>query len=610
MAGWTIIVWLLLSFFLVPMSTAVLGWGILRGEQLVVGNDDIIGWLFTPGGILYLLLAGGLTITAAIIRFAGLFRIITDDMVGKPVSLASTLQRTLPYVPKLFKLCVAIVVWTGFVLMPLILGAGILYLILLGDHDINYYLTIQPSEWYHFLIAGSVWSLLWLTGALYMFSKTLLSLPAYLSAERTIRQALKRSWNLARDRTARLIRLLVFSIGIWIITRLLVDVLLLFTASIVVGWISSTTDSLRLIALFTGGYVATALFTSAVIGFLGFSFVSTVVTKFYYEDSELYRKSQPPPGFRELQARFAGKVNRMMKPAKIIPLLLLFIAGSSVSSAFMISRISVPGDIIISAHRAGPPPAPENTLSALESAIEAGADYTEIDVQRTADGIVVVVHDADYMRVAGDPRRVDQTDYEAIKGFVQVPDDGSPPEKRQIATLDDFLERADGRISLMIELKYYGFDPLLVGTVIERIRAYQMEDQVVLMSLNLESLNQIRQQDSGIPVGYVSALAIGDLSRLPVDFLAINQQAANPGLVRNAHQNAIEIYPWTVNRVKDMVKMVDLGIDGLITDDPALARQVVNELNELSNIERLLLRFGTLLIEDDNPEDTAGTDEE
>jgi len=133
--------------------------------------------------------------------------------------------------------------------------------------------------------------------------------------------------------------------------------------------------------------------------------------------------------------------------------------------------------VLISAHRAGPPSSPENTISALQKTIESGADYSEIVVQLTRDNVPVLVHDADLMRVADDPRRITHSDYMDIREVVQQPDDGSPPEARQLATPGEFLERAENNIKLMIELKYYGRDPLLAERVIREVREMGMENQ-------------------------------------------------------------------------------------------------------------------------------------
>lgn len=599
MAVWTILVWLGVSLLLVPFSSAVLGWGIFRGDTLVVGNEELITWFFTPAGIIYGLLAGGLALTGTVLRFAGLFYIITDDMEGGPADLFHTVKRIVPRIPQLFKLCVVTVFTMGILTIPLVLGLSVIYFTFLGEYDINYYLTIQPAEWYYSLTGGFIWISVWLYGALYVAGRSILGLPAYLSGERSIVEAIKRSWKLAGMRTIRLLKLLTFSFFSWILLRISVDAALLFSASHIIEWFASITDSLRFIALLTGGYLVVAFIIGAIIGFIGFSFISTLLTKFYYEDSELYASAVQPPASSEFSVRFISKLTRWLHPSRLIPIVLILFFVSITASSLMLSQITEPGDVVISAHRAGPPPAPENTLAALERAIDAGADYTEIDVQRTADGVVILAHDADLMRVAGDPRRISAANYEDIRDLVQFPDDNSPSDGRRIVTLDEFLQRANGHIGVMIELKYYGFDYGLADSVVDLVTNHNMQDEVIIMSLNLDGIRQVIQEAPEIRTGFVSALAVGDLSRLPVQLLALNQQAVNPQIVRNARQSGMQIFPWTVNSASAMADMIELGVDGLITDDPMLAVRVLNEFNELTTAERLLLRFRALLAEEE-----------
>lgn len=92
-------------------------------------------------------------------------------------------------------------------------------------------------------------------------------------------------------------------------------------------------------------------------------------------------------------------------------------------------------------------------------------------------------------------------------------------------TLGKMLERAEGRIRLNIELKYYGWDPELAPAVMREVRARGMEAGVILMSLEMRALRQLCVLAPDIPAGYVAAAVPGDLARLPVDFLAV----ADPG---------------------------------------------------------------------------------
>jgi glycerophosphoryl diester phosphodiesterase len=245
----------------------------------------------------------------------------------------------------------------------------------------------------------------------------------------------------------------------------------------------------------------------------------------------------------------------------------------------------------VTAHRAGALRAPENTLAALRLAIAEGADFAEIDVQETADGALVILHDEDLRRLAGVPKNV----WEMMLAQVQAVDVGASfgPEFRgeRIATLGEFIDAARGRIKLNIELKYNGHDQRLAGRVVDLLHEQHFTDQVVISSLSARGLAEVRRLDSHLRIGYIVAKSAGDITRLDVDFLSLQQNEVTPRLLRSAGARGLAVHAWTVNRREDMVRLLNLGVDNLITDDPALAVEVVRWFEHLSDEELVLLRF-------------------
>ena len=606
MLGWTVLVWVVLAAFLIPLSSGLVSWQLIRGPDEVVGNEALASWLLTPLGLLWALVAGGLAITAGVVRYAGFFRIVTDHMEGKEPSVRRTALVLAPRVPDLFRLCVAAVVAGAVVAVPLAAGLGGIYLALLAEHDINYYLSLQPPEWRWALILGGVWAAAWSLGAAWLAGRLILALPAWVDGHRPFRGAARRSWALTRGYAGRLLRLLGMAVAAWLLARFLVDGAFFALSSWTIGWIADLTPSLRVLVLALAGHTAASFLLDAVVAFLGFAVVATVLTRFYLKDTDLHGEAPPSPRLSEIPGTLRTLLDPALHPVRLVPGLALLAILALAGSNLLLERIPEPGSVQIHAHRAGPPPAPENTLAALERAIDEGADYSEIDAQRTRDGVVVVVHDADYMRVAGDPRRVRDADWADVAELVQRPDDGSPPGERRLATLDDFLERARDRIGLNIELKYYGPDPELAPEVVRIVREAGMEDQVVLMSLSLEPLRRIRELAPDLSVGYVSAVAVGDLRRLPVDFLAVSRAQLSSHLLRSAREGGMDVLVWTVNDPGAMAELILRGVDGLITDHPGRAHGVNRELQELPAAGRLLLRFHGV-VGDPDPTDATGS---
>ncbi len=590
MAWWTLLSWVLIAVILVPLTSGFLSYITFSGDRIMVANEDILRWMLTPMGIFYLFMTAGLAVIGAVFRYAGLFFITREDLYRRKVSLQDILLQLLPDLPSLFRLCLKSAAAGILMLIPLVAGAGIFYLIFLTEHDINYYLYQQPAEWQYALIATGIWAAIWGAGLLYLLLRSLPALPAFLDGHRPVKSALNKSWSSTKGYATRFLLLLLMCFVIWFLIRFVMQSLLFAVGAFTIDAAFAYFDSLTPLLLITASYALTGLIVDIVISFIGFSFASVILTEFYYKESGLHRSAPAViPGLTKIPAKAIKFTKRWMQPMRAMSLLTLAaILGAGVGLGILY-QTPEERSFTVTAHRAGAFLAPENSLAALERAIDAGSDYVEIDVQTTKDGEVVVTHDADLKRLTGDPRRIDEVNYSDIQHLVKETDMDIPEEERRIATLDQFLERSKDRVKLNIELKYYGPDPELAGRTIERVRNHDMADQVVIMSFDWEAVNEVQRLAPEIPTGYVASVAFGDLTRLPVDFLAIPMPLANESFIRSAQDRDLEIHIWTINTLEGMLDAAQRGADSIITDDPVLALQLRKELENLSPPERLLL---------------------
>jgi glycerophosphoryl diester phosphodiesterase len=303
------------------------------------------------------------------------------------------------------------------------------------------------------------------------------------------------------------------------------------------------------------------------------------------------------PGARRLRVTPAGFVVGVG-----IAAVLAFGAG-----AWLLHGIRTEDAVVVIAHRGASGKAPENTLAAVRQAIEDGADFVEIDVQETADGKVVVMHDSDFMKLSGEPLKIWDATFEQVRSL----DVGSwfAPEfaSERVPTLREVLLVARGRVRVVIELKYYGHDEQLEQRVVDIVEATDMTDQVQLMSLKYPAVQKLHALRPDWTVGLLAATAIGDLVRLDADFLAVKATIAKRSLIRSARAAGKPLYVWTLNDPVSMSRMVSRGVDGIITDEPAIAREVLVARADMSSIERLLLQAAILF---DRPlENQAGRNE-
>ena len=230
----------------------------------------------------------------------------------------------------------------------------------------------------------------------------------------------------------------------------------------------------------------------------------------------------------------------------------------------------------ITAHRGSSKRAPENTLAALETAIDEMADYAEIDVQTTSDGVVVVCHDLNLKRLAGVNRRLGSMTYGEVRDLDVGSWFGPDFAGEQIPTLEEALDDCKGRIKLNIELKNIGDRTDLPEQVVEMIRAREMQEPSVITSEKLDYLVRVKAEDRDLHTGYILPAAYGRYyDNDAFDFISLRSSFVTLGLVENAHEKGKAVHVWTVNKKSEIEQMKVLGVDNIITDYPALAREVL-----------------------------------
>lgn len=213
---------------------------------------------------------------------------------------------------------------------------------------------------------------------------------------------------------------------------------------------------------------------------------------------------------------------------------------------------------------------PENTLASIRRALAHGADGVEVDVRLTQDGVPVLAHDAGLWRTAGVDRElsgVDLADLPAVHG-------------EPVPTLADALALVQG--PLVVELKTPPWrTPCPVAPVVAELRRHRL-DGVVVSSFDRTRLAQLRAQlpvrtallgRPGVPAGVVVRRALADGH----DQVHLHARSvlARPDSVTAARACGVEVLAWTVDRPADLLRCREIGVHGVICDDPGAARQVL-----------------------------------
>ena len=211
----------------------------------------------------------------------------------------------------------------------------------------------------------------------------------------------------------------------------------------------------------------------------------------------------------------------------------------------------------IVSHRGYSSKAPENTIPAIELAIQAHADYVEIDVQQTKDGVLVLLHDRSLRRTTGLNKLIYNTNYREIKKLDAGSWFGSEYAGTNIPTLEEVLDFCNGRINLSIDLKFHGQEKDLEEDLVALIEEYDFVENCFVSSFNYDSIVKIKKLNEDISTGYIMSPAYGDFYNKPyMDFLSVRASLVNRNIVERAHEAGKEVHVWTVNKRKDLEKEV------------------------------------------------------
>jgi len=584
------------------LAVSLVSWGLLSPfvswllslltagpDGRIIGNTELIGWLLSRPGLVFLTLAGSLALMSLVVQLVGLIWIARQREQAGIQTLKEALVRLFYAFPNLFQFCVSVFVLCVVLLIPLVLGLGAVYYFFLTAHDINFYLTAKPPAWTWALALAGLWTVMWTCAAGGLLVRWIYLLPLWLDRVRPFRKALGNSWRMTKGVFWRLSGLLGLCTLFWMLAQVVAAQGVILAMSPGITLFSENLWGLFIVICI---YLALTTILSFVIHFVGVGWIVCTLMSCYREHSiSLFDHTPPkvlPAPVQKRSDMSHQKLLRWILLANLVTLMAISIGFSG----WLIEERNPPlKPILIIAHRAGAHHGPENTIAALKTAMEQKADYAEIDVQRTLDGIVVVVHDQDLMRLARDPRRIRETPYQDLS---QV-DIGSGFRKEfsgeRLARLSDFLSVASGKIKLLIELKYYGEDLMLAEETVKIVRQAHAEEAVAFMSLNFEGVRQIKRLAPKIPAGYLLAAGLGDMARSHIDFLAVPVGQATAGLIEPASEKGIKVYAWTVNHMDGILDLMEVGIDGVITDDPALARKAVEDILRLSAMERFLFKF-------------------
>lgn len=563
-----------------PLLAGLVNLAVSLSDQSALTDQDIARFLLTPGGFVAMVVVASIFLVTGVWGFAMMAAVTRSGPAGSRTAALAAFSVVAGRAQALVIFAAIFVLRVLALVLPFVVAGLVVAWALISDYDINYYLTFHPPE---FLIAMALIGFILLGLAvilLRVLSGWALSLHVVLFGGTAPRAAFAESTEMMAGRRWNLSVQLV----LWFLVRFAIVSAIGVVAGLVLNLVplqpGAGLKAALLLSLMVGGVWMLALL---VLNAVTLGALAELLDRFYGRSAAAV----------ELPASEAVSARRRLVGLGVGGLALAGVAGWVAYS--LSEQVQTIDDVEVIAHRGAAGAKPENTMASFEKAIEDQADWIELDVQENADGEVVVVHDSDFMKLSG----VDLKIWDATSDDLTGIDVGSwfDPSfsDQRVPHLRDVLELAKGKAKVLIELKYYGHDEKLEERVAQIVDDLEMADQVAVMSLKYPAVQKMQALRPDWRTGVLAATAVGNLAGLDGDFIAVSTSTAGPRLAASLDDAGKDLYVWTVNDPLEMSRYISMGADGLITDEPAMVRKVLEVRAGLSTAERLILAATELL---------------
>ena len=250
---------------------------------------------------------------------------------------------------------------------------------------------------------------------------------------------------------------------------------------------------------------------------------------------------------------------------------------------------------LVIAHQGGDGIWPGETLFAYQNAVDLGVDVLEMDIHITADGVLILMHDETVDRTTDGTGEIESMTLEELKkldaAYDWSPDEGKTfPYRGQgltITTLEEIF-KAFPDMHMTIEIKKTNAS--MAKPFCDLIREYAMQDKVLAASFHDERLKEFRAECPEVATSsaknettafvLLTKAYLGGFYSPPFHSLQVPEESGGitvmtPAFVRAAHERNLAVEPWTINDEETMHRLIEWGVDGLITDRPDLAMKVL-----------------------------------
>lgn len=233
--------------------------------------------------------------------------------------------------------------------------------------------------------------------------------------------------------------------------------------------------------------------------------------------------------------------------------------------------------IMLVAHRGLAMDYPENTSIAIQAALQSNADILEIDLHKTRDGQLVVIHDDSIDRTSNGSGKVGEQTLNDLRQYDYGINSSPRYPKQTLLTFDEVLTliKASSQ-ALLIEMKQHNHYPGIENDLIDKLKQYELnKNQVIIQSFDQNFIKQLYLKHYGYRLGVLISKkrywykmpSLNKISKY-ADYVNPHFSLVTETFMKKAHYYGLKVMPYTVNDKSQAIKLIRLGVDGLISDKP------------------------------------------
>lgn len=575
----------LLSIIIIPIYGLLSGYLIQKDGSVVFTNGDILKFMLTPSGAIFLLFLFLIVVLEIIIEIGGYITISSKIEANyKESSYWEILKYNIRLLPRMLSVG-GIIILLYVIFMAPMSGVGFKLSFLKGFDMPNFIMSeIDQNTLYTIIYSIGIILLI------YVSLKFIFTFNYMIINNMKANEAIKASSKLFKENRKTVLKELAVML---IVTALISSIVLFIWLTLIVkisGQLNLDGYLSRIIMI---AFLQIQNFGILIISILLVPFECYYVTKLFYKLIDPKDIEYPKIAEKTKKSMLDNILHK--KKTLIAIALTALLLYSMTMGIFTREIIGYNNHIRIYGHRGYGVGTPENSISAIKKSIDNNIDYIEIDVQRTKDRKYVLNHDKTFERVSYEKpyfinKKVSDLNYSQIETL----DIGRRVSQRyageKVPRIEEVLDVCKNKIKINLELKE-GIDHEMIDDLMELVRKKGMKKQVFFTSLNIRDIEYIENKDSTFDTGLIYFIKLGNYGSVDADYMIMEEREATDSNIKKLHKKGKKVIVWTVNTQESIDKFSKMDVDGIITDYPLEVKEAVSENSKLTSNDLILSSF-------------------